>query len=132
MPDPSSPDERVRLRIREAEDRAAELVERLGRLRAGTPVGAEDIDRALRAVVESQRHSSAAHARAGAAHRRAAQAHRSAALMADDSGHPSRADEHRSAAMADDEAAELDEVAARPRADGADGRSHGTSGDDRT
>jgi hypothetical protein len=125
MPDPSSPDERARARIREAEVRAEELVVRLARLREGQPVGADDIERALRAVVDSQRHSADAHARAGAAHRRAAEAHRSAALMADGSGHPRLADEHRSAARADDEAAELDEVAARSRADGADGADDG-------
>ena len=119
MPDPSSPDERVRARIRDAEARSEELVLRLARIRAGQPAEAADIERALRAVVESQRHSADAHARAGAAHRRAAEAHRSAALMADGSGHSGRADEHRAAARADDEAAELDETAARPRADGA-------------
>lgn len=100
--------------------RAEELDVRLARLREGQPVGADDIDRALRAVIESQRHSAEAHARAGAAHRRAAEAHRSAALMADGSGHPHLADEHRSAARADDEAAEMDELAARTRADEAD------------
>jgi hypothetical protein len=118
MPDLSSPDERARARIREAEARAEELVERLARIRAGQPAGAADIERALRAAAESQRHSADAHARAGVAHRRAAAAHRSAALMADRSGHPRLADEHRAAAVADDDAAELDEIAARTGAPG--------------
>ena len=115
MPDPIDPDESgPQARVREAETRTHELLDRLTRLQAGEPVQTADIDRALLAAAEAQRHSTDAHARAAAAHRRAAEAHRRAARVADETGHPRRAEQHRAAAEADDEAAQQDEAAARP------------------